>query len=51
VTWPYQGDFYSIYFPGTEANGNLDWHTWLVGVEYVNNKPYVYALMQLFWEP
>jgi hypothetical protein len=51
VTWPYQGDFYSIYFPGTEANGNLDWHTWLVGVEYVNNKPYIYALMQLFWEP
>jgi hypothetical protein len=51
VTWPYQGDFYSVYFPGTEANGNMDWHTWVVGVEYVNGKPYIYALMQFFWEP
>jgi hypothetical protein len=51
VEWPYQGDFYSVYFPGTEANGNLDWHTWVIGVEYVNGKPYIYALMQLFWEP
>jgi hypothetical protein len=51
VTWPYQGDFYSVYFPGTEANGNMDWHTWVVGVEYVSGKPYIYALMQFFWEP
>ena len=51
VSWPYQGDFYSIYFAGTQANGLLDWHTWVVGVEYVNGKPYIYALMQFFWEP
>lgn len=51
LAWPYDGDFYSVYFPGTEANGLLDWHTWVVGVEYVNNKPYIYALMQFFWEP
>lgn len=51
LAWPYDGDFYSVYFPGTEANGFLDWHTWVVGVEYVNNKPYIYALMQFFWEP
>lgn len=51
VEWPYQGDFYSIYFPGTEANGFMDWHTWVVGVEYVNNKPVIYGLMQFFWEP
>jgi hypothetical protein len=50
-SWPYQGNFYSVYFPGTEATGNLDWHTWAVGIEYVNNKPYIYALMQFFWEP
>lgn len=49
--WPYQGDFYSIHFPGTEANGFMDWHTWVVGVEYVNNKPHIYGLMQFFWEP
>ena len=51
LKWPYQGDFYSVYFPGTEAKTNMDWHTWVVGVEYVNNKPYIYALMHFFWEP
>jgi hypothetical protein len=51
LKWPYQGEFYSIYFPGTTANGNMDWHNWVMGIEYVNGKPYVYALMQFFWEP
>jgi len=51
VSWPYEGDFYSVYFPGTEANGSMDWHTWAVGIEYVNNKPYLYALIPYFWEP
>jgi hypothetical protein len=51
LKWPYEGEFYSIYFPGTQANGNMDWHTWVMGIEYVNGKPYVYALMQFFWEP
>lgn len=51
LEWPYSKDYYSIYFPGTEANGNLDWRTWVVGIEYVNNKPYIYALEQFFWEP
>ena len=51
VTFPYNKGFYSIYFPGTDANGNMDWHTWVVGIEYVNGKPYIYALIQFFWEP
>lgn len=51
LEWPYEGDFYSVYFPGTETNGFLDWHTWAVGVEYVNNKPQIYALVPFFWEP
>ena len=52
TTWPYSGiNYYSVYFPGTPANSNLDWHTWLVGVEYVGSKPYLYALMQFEWEP
>lgn len=51
VTFPYNKDFYSIYYPGTEANGNMDWHTWVAGIEYVNGKPYLYALTQFFWEP
>jgi hypothetical protein len=29
----------------------MDWHTWVAGIEYVNGKPYLYALMQFFWEP
>lgn len=51
VKFPYNKDFYSIYFPGTQANGNMDWQTWVAGIEYVNNKPYLYALMQFYWEP
>ena len=51
VSWPYEGDFYSVHFAGTEVNGFMDWHTWAVGVEYVNNKPYLYALIPYFWEP
>lgn len=51
LKWPYQNEFYSIHFPGTQENGNLDWQTWVMGIEYVSGKPYVYALMQFFWEP
>ncbi|MBK9925694.1 MAG: hypothetical protein IPP66_10415 [Anaerolineales bacterium] len=51
LEWPYEKDFYSIYFAGTEVNGFLDWHTWAVGVEYVNGKPVIYALTQFYWEP
>ena len=52
AVWPYAGvSFYSVYYPGTPANNNLDWRTWLVGMEYVDGKPYLYAMMQFFWEP
>lgn len=51
VSWPYNKGFYSIYYPGTAANGNMDWRTWVAGIEYVNGKPYLYALTQFFWEP
>ena len=51
IEWPYQDEFYSIHFPGTQANGNMDWRTWVMGIEYVGGKPYVYALIQFFWEP
>lgn len=51
VVFPYEKGFYSIYFPGTETNGYLDWHTWVAGIEYVEGRPYLYALMQFFWEP
>ena len=52
AAWPYSGiNFYSVYYPGTQANGNMDWHTWLLGMHYVNGKPYLYAIMQFQWEP
>jgi hypothetical protein len=51
VTWPYDRDFYAIHFPGTDQYGYMDWHTWAVGIEYVKDKPYLYALVQFFWEP
>jgi len=51
VSWPYQKDFYSIYYAGSPQNGNMDWNTWGVGIEYVNARPYIYALTQFFWEP
>ena len=52
ASWPYKGiNFYSLYFPGTAANGNMDWHTWVIGMEYVGSRPYLYAIMQFKWEP
>jgi hypothetical protein len=52
AAWPYPGiNYYSVYYPGTQANGNLDWHTWLVGMHYVHGKPYLYALVPFMWEP
>jgi hypothetical protein len=51
IFWPYQGFFYSAFFAGTQANGSLDWRTWMIGIEYVNGKPYIYTIMQYFWEP
>jgi len=52
ATWPYAGiNFYSVYFAGTPNSSNLDWRTWLIGMEYVKGQPYLYAIMQFFWEP
>ncbi len=52
ASWPYPGiNYYSVYYPGTQANGNMDWHTWLVGIQYVGGKPYLYALVPYTWEP
>ncbi|MBI2758682.1 MAG: hypothetical protein HYX49_08400 [Chloroflexi bacterium] len=52
AAWPYAGvNFYSAYFAGTQGNGSLDWRTWLIGMEYVNSRPYLRAIMQFQWEP
>ena len=49
--WGYPGNFYVVYFPGTEQYGYLDWHSWVIGIDYVNAKPFIYAMTQFFWEP
>jgi len=52
ATWPYAGiNFYSVYFAGAPNGNNLDWRTWLIGMEYVKGQPYLYAILQFFWEP
>jgi len=43
-------NFYSLYKPGPAGNEN-SWRTLLVGVEYVQNQPYIFSVMQLQWEP
>ncbi|WKZ38704.1 MAG: SH3 domain-containing protein [Anaerolineales bacterium] len=44
-------NFYTIYKPGTEQYGGLDWRAWTVGVEYVEGKPTLFALIHFQWEP
>jgi hypothetical protein len=43
-------NFYSLYKPGPAGNEN-SWRTLLVGVEYVQNQPYLFSVTQLQWEP
>jgi hypothetical protein len=38
------------YKPGA-AGQEQDWRTWLAGIEYSKGKPYLFALLHLFWEP
>jgi hypothetical protein len=43
-------NFYALYKPST-PDVDLDWQTWLAGVEYVGGKPYLFALIHYQWEP
>ena len=50
--WPYPYmDYYSVHFPGTDEFGGLDWQTWLMGMDQVDDRPYIAALMHFVWEP
>ncbi|HCK65514.1 MAG TPA: hypothetical protein DHW49_04555 [Anaerolineae bacterium] len=50
--WGYPGmNYYSVYFPGTEEFGYLDWQTWAVGMDVIAGKPYIAALSHFVWEP
>jgi hypothetical protein len=49
--WPYSNiRFYNLYKPGTPGI-DLDFRTWLIGFEYINNQPYLYGMVTVVWEP
>jgi len=53
VVWPTQWkniNFYSVYKPGSPGT-ELDWMTWLAGVDYVDGLPYLFSLSRYSWEP
>ncbi len=40
-------NYYALYNPADSAEGEYAWSTWLVGIEYVDNQPYISHLVQL----
>jgi len=51
--WPgiYQNlNFYSVWKPAS-PDVVFDWREWLVGIEYINGKPYIVAMLHYVWEP
>jgi len=50
--WPYpKMGYYSVYLSGTESFGNMDWQTWLAGISFNAEKPYLAVLLHFAWEP
>ncbi len=52
--WPFEYanvNFYTLYKPGSEPYGGLDWRAWIVGIEYVQGQPTLFALIHFQWEP
>ena len=47
----YRDQFLFGLLPRITGNGSLDWHTWLLGMDYINGNPHLYAIMQFIWEP
>ncbi len=44
-------NFYTVYKPGSEQYGGLDWRAWIAGVEFVQGTPKLVALIHFQWEP
>jgi len=42
--------YYNLYKPGTPGT-DLDFRTWLIGFEYLGGQPYLYAMVNIVWEP
>ena len=48
--WPYTNiHYYNLYKPATDQQ--LDFRTWLIGVEYINGQPYLHSMVSIVWEP
>ena len=48
--WPSEYNnlnYYALYRPADSTGSQYAWSTWLVGVEYVDNQPYISHLVQL----
>jgi hypothetical protein len=51
--WPFiwqNVNYISVYKPGS-PDQELDWMTWVVGIEYVDGAPYLFSLTRYNWEP
>ena len=44
-------NYYTVYKPGSEQYGGLDWRAWTVGIEYVAGEPTIFSLIHYQWEP
>ena len=53
VNWDgvWGGEYANIRYYSLNRPGELDWRTWVAGIEYIDAKPYVTVLMQFQWEP
>jgi hypothetical protein len=52
IEWPfeYTNFNYVAIYRAAQAGDELNWRTWAIGVEYVNEIPYVALLVQYHWE-
>ena len=53
ITWPSSYTnlrYMALYKPGTPGV-EMDWRVWLIGFEYIEGKPYLFSMIQFFWEP
>jgi photosystem II stability/assembly factor-like uncharacterized protein len=51
IPWPYPNiRYYNLYRPSTTST-SLDFRTWLIGFEYINDQPYLYGMVNIVWEP
>jgi hypothetical protein len=52
VYWPYDYSAfnYIALYRSAPPEQELDWRTWVAGIEYIDGKPYLVVLIQFYWE-